>query len=76
MSALPLQGISEGLQWLAKGLGSCHVLWVTFTGTAVRCKAAGREEGIPTLIILQDHKRCSDTWGPGTFPVASHLPEH
>lgn len=54
-SALPLQGLSEGLQWLAKGLGSCSVLLATYAGTTVTCKAAGREVGIPTPINLQDH---------------------
>lgn len=70
MSAQPLQGLSEGLQWLAKGLESRNVLLVTFAGTAVSCKAAGREEGIPTPINLHDHKCFSDSPGPGTFPVA------
>lgn len=71
MSALPLQGLSEGLQWLARGSGSCNVLLVTYAGTAVRlCKAAGREEEIPSPINLQDHKCFSNSPGPGTFPVA------
>lgn len=65
MSALPLQSLSARLQWLAKGLGSCNVLLVTYAGTAARCKAVGREEGIPTPINLQDHKCFSDFPGPG-----------
>lgn len=53
---------------LSEALGSCNMLSATWAGTTGRRKAVGRDEGVPTPILLRDHQCCSGSQGPDTLP--------